>query len=290
MGWLSNLFGGGSSKTTTTSSNAPWKPAQPALKAGLSQAQKLFNADKDGSYYSGSTVVPWSWQTQKGMGQVMSNANANLGGRGLSGQYQDVINQGGFNDAQKAAMANTQSTANSSFNVNANPAFQQVLQQAQGAARDSVNMSAGGAGRYGSGVHQGNLASEVGDLTSRMVGQEYQNWQGRRDAANNNLFNMGQQGIGNLGTAYGGLNQPAQDLFQVGAMNEDLATRQMNDKLRIFNEKNQAPWDQIARLNAVASGAGQMGGTQTQSQPGQNPFLTALGYGATGAGLFGGMF
>ncbi|PDT47332.1 hypothetical protein CO661_14210 [Sinorhizobium fredii] len=288
MGWLSNLFGGGSNKTTTTSNSEPWKAAQPALKSGLSQAQKLFNADKDGSYYSGSTVVPWSQQTQQGMGFVQNNARANMGRTGLAGQYQDVINQGGFNDAQRAALANTQATANSSFNINANPAFQQVLRQAQNAARDSVNMSAGGAGRYGGGIHQGNLASEVGDLTSRMVGQEYQNWQGRRDAANNNLFNMGQQGIGNLGTAYSGLNQPAHDLFQVGAMNEDLATRQMNDKLRIFNEKNQAPWDQIARLNAVASGAGQMGGTTTQSQPGQNPFLTALGYGATGLGLLGG--
>ena len=104
-----------------------------------------------------------------------------------------------------------------------------------------------------------------------------------------NVYNMGQQAIGNLGAAYQGLQNPMQDLMQVGAMKEDLATRQMNDKLRIFNEQNQAPWDQIARLNAVASGAGQMGGTTTQSQPGQNPFLTALGYGSTLAGL-GGLF
>jgi hypothetical protein len=78
--------------------------------------------------------------------------------------------------------------------------------------------------------------------------------------------------------------------MQVGAMNEDLATRQMNDKLRVFNEQQNKPWENLSRLNAIASGAGQLGGTQTTSQPGQNPFLTALGYGATGAGLLGSFF
>lgn len=283
---------GGSKTQTTTTNNAPWSAAQPALKTGLDQAQKLFNADPTGksTVYTGSTVVPWDRRTSHGMNETMQNAYANWDGRGLSGQYQDVINQGGFNDPQKAALSNTQATANSKFDINANPAFQKVLQQAQGAARDSVNLSAGSAGRYGGAIHQGNLASEVGDLTSRMVGQEYQNWQNRRDAANSNLFNMGQQGIGNLGTAYSGLNKPAQDLMQVGAMNEDLATRRLNDRLRVFNDKNNAPWQQLGRLNAIASGSGQLGGTTTQSQPGQNPFLSALGYGATGLGLLGGLF
>lgn len=394
---------GGSKQQTTTTNNAPWKSAQPVLETALKHANKEFMRDPRGAntVFTGSTVIPWSQQTQQGMNLVQGNAAANAGGRGLSGQYQDLINQGGLTDAQSgvlrnlqgmpssglsaaqqsamqamqampssglsgaqndalarasklsanpfnsyqdAALKNTQGLANSKFDLNANPAFQQVLQQAQNAARDSVNISAGGAGRYGSGVHQGNLASEVGDLTSRMVGNEYQNWQNRRDTANQNLFNMGQsgintqqaaqnsafnmgqtgignrmntqnalfnmgqtgmgnrlntqnainsvaqQGIGNLGAAYQGLNQPAQDLMQVGSMNEDLATRQMNDRLRIFNDQNNATWNQISRLNAIASGAGSLGGTQTQSQPGSNPWLTGLGYGATGLGLLGGLF
>jgi hypothetical protein len=192
-----------------------------------------------------------------------------------------------------------------------------------------------------------------------MVGNEYQNWQNRRDTANQNLFNMGQTGIGtqmsanqgaagigqqgisnlqnaqnsvfnmgqgalgnmqnaqnaqfnmgqagqdnranaanslaslgqtafgNMGAAYTGMQQPANDLMKVGAMNEDLATRKMNDQLRLFNDKKNAPWEQIGRLNAVASGAGQMGSTTTQSAPGANPFLTAMGYGATALGGLG---
>lgn len=442
MSFLGDLFGGGSkNKTTTTTNSAPWSAAQPALKLGLNEATKLFKSNPDGSYYKGNTVIDWSNRTKQGMGDIQALANANRGGKGLSGQYQDIINQGGYNDQQQqasnalsgivggsgltpqqiaamggmnnivksggynaaqnaalsslgntmglggynsamrgalggfqnlarnpfnaqqnAAMQNTQDIANSSFDPNSNPAFQQVLKQAQDSARDSVNMSAGASGRYGGGVHQGNLASEVGDLTARAVGDEYRNWQGRRDTANQNLFQMGQSGIGtqlaaqgnvanlgqsaqgnlanaqnsmfnmgqtgqsnvanaqnsifnmgqtgqanrmgaagnlyqmgqgaigNLGNAYQGMKNPAQDLMQVGGMEEDLATRQMNEKLRLWNDKFNAPWEQIARLNGVASGAGQMGGTQTTAQPGQNPFLNALGYGATGLGLLGGLF
>lgn len=353
---------GSSKQQTTTTNNAPWSGAQPALNLALYRAQEMYKNNEGGDIFRDSTVVPWSQQSQQAMNTIESNANANSGRDGaLSSQYQDIINRGGltaaqqgamttlqgmpasglgdaqtralgglqnlasnpFNSYQQNALGNTQSTANSNFDINANPAFQDVLKQAQGAARDSVNMSSAGAGRYGSGAHQGTLAREVGDLTSRMVGQEYNNWQNRRDAANTNLFNMGQTGIGtqmnantgaanigqqgfanrtntqnaifdmgqrgvdNLGDAYAGLNRPAQDLMQVGAMNEDLATRQMNDRLRVFNEQQNRGWDQLGRLNAIASGAGSLGGTQTTAAPGQNPFLTALGYGAGAGGLLG---
>ncbi|MBX5131606.1 hypothetical protein HJB80_02725 [Rhizobium lentis] len=271
---------GGSSKTTTTQNSAPWKDAQPALKQGISQAQKLYNSGTGAKVYTGSTVVPWDTQTTQGMNAITGQANANLGGRGLSGQYQGVINSGGYNPAQLEALNNTRDVANSSFNINEDPAFRQVVEQ----ATNSVGQAASAAGRYGSGVHQGNLANTIGDLGAR----QYQAWQNRRDAANSNLFNMGQTGFGNLNTAYTGMQAPAQSLMQVGAMNEDLATRQLNDKLRIFNEQQNKPWENLSRLNAIASGAGQLGGSQTTSQPGQNPFLSALGYGLTGAGLLGG--
>jgi hypothetical protein len=277
----------GNNKQTTQASSEPWKQAQPALQQGIKGAQDLYKAGIGGQVYSGSTVIPWAKQTTQAMGNIQNTANANLGGAGLSGQYQGIINNGGFNAPQQAALQNTQNVANSSFDINSNPAFQSVLAEAQRGATDATNLNASAAGRYGSGTNQSLLAKNVGNLTSQMVGQEYNNWLGRRDAANANLFNMGQQGLGNLGTAYSGMQAPNTDLMNVGAMNEDLATRLKNDELRIFNESQNKPWELLGRMNAIATGAGQMGGTQTQTQPGQNPFLTALGYGASGAGLLG---
>lgn len=269
----------GSSKQTTTSSNAPWEGAQPALGTAITGAQDLYNAGTGGKVYEDSTVIPWSSQSTQAMNNIQNGATANSGGAGLSGQYQGIINNGGFNASQLNALNNTQSVANSNFDINSDPGFQQIVDQ----ARNSVNGSASSAGRYGSGIHQQTMTNTIGDLGAR----QYQNFQARKDAANANLFGMGQQGLGNLGTAYTGMQAPNTDLMNVGAMNEDLATRQMNDKLRIFNEQQNKPWEQVGRLNAIASGAGQMGGTQTQTQPGQNPFLQALGYGSSGLGLLG---
>lgn len=312
----------GNSKQTTTSNSAPWSAAQPALQQGITGAQNLYNAGIGGQVYQGSTVIPWSQQTTQAMGNIQNTANANLGGKGLSGQYQSVIDNGGmnslmknaaggfgnqarnpFNTYQQTALGNTQNLANSNYSVS--PQLQKVLDTQASQVTDATNASAAGAGRYGSGANQTLLAKNLGDLTSNLVYSDMQNWQGRKDAANSNLFNMGQTGvntqananaalgglgqqaIGNLGTAYTGMQAPNTDLMNVGAMNEDLATRLKNDELRIFNESQNKPWELLGRMNAIASGAGQMGGTQTQTSPGQNPFLTALGYGASGAGLLG---
>lgn len=269
--------------TQTTSSNSePWKASQPALKQGISEAQKLYNNGTGAQVYNDSTVVPWDAKTVQGQNAITNMANANIGGKGLSGQLQGVINNGGYNAGQLEALNNTRSVANGSFDINSDPGFQQVVDL----ARNNVNAGASGAGRYGSGIHQQTLGNTIGDLGAR----QYQAFQQRKDAANSNLFNMGSTGFGQLGQAYSGMQAPAQSLMQVGAMNEDLATRQMNDKLRIFNEQQNKPWENLSRLQAIASGAGQLGGSQTQSQPGQNPFLSALGYGATGAGLLGSFF
>lgn len=270
----------GSSKTTTSSNSAPWKEAQPALKQGIGEAQNLYNSGTGAQVYGGSTVIPWNGDTQNGMDVTSRSAYANVDGRGLSGQYQGVINNGGYNAGQLEALNNTRKVANGAFNINEDPGFQQVVDQ----ATNSVNSNASAAGRYGSGTNQQLLGSTIGDLGAR----QFQNWQTRKDAANSNLFNMGQTGFGQLGQAYSGMQAPVQDLMKIGGMQEDLATRQMNDKLRVFNENQNRPWEQLSRLQAISSGAGQLGGSQTQTQPGQNPFLSALGYGMTGAGLLGG--
>ncbi|MGR9130770.1 hypothetical protein [Rhizobium leguminosarum] len=272
----------GSSKTTTSSNSAPWKEAQPALKQGIGAAQSLYNNGTGAQVYNDSTVVPWSNNTMTGMDKTKDSALANLNGNGLSGQLQGVINNGGYNSGQLEALNNTRQVANGAFNINEDPGFQQVVDQ----ATNSVNSNASAAGRYGSGTNQQLLGSTIGDLGAR----QYQAYQQRKDAANSNLFNMGGTAFGQLGQAYSGMQAPTQDLMKVGAMDDDYATRVMNDRLRVFNEQQNKPWENLSRLQAIASGAGQLGGSQTQSQPGQNPFLTALGYGATGAGLLGGMF
>jgi hypothetical protein len=270
---------GSSKQTTQTTNSGPWPGAQPALQQGISEATRLYNNGTGAQIYTGQTFADPSWDSRAAADESNRIGYQNIGGRGLSGQYQSVINSGGYNPAQLAALKNTQNVANSSFNINEDPGFKQVIDQ----ATNSVNGNASAAGRYGSGTNQQLLGNTIGDLGAR----QYQAWQSRKDAANSNLFNMGQTGIGNLGAAYQGMSAPVNDLAKAGAFHDNWSTQQLNDRLRIFNDQQTRPWENLSRLNAIASGAGQLGSTQTTSQPGQNPFLTALGYGTTGLGLLG---
>lgn len=388
---------GGSSQTQTTS-NEPWKPTQDLLKTGLADALNLYKNGVGSQVYTGSTVIPYSLQTMKGMSGLEALARGNtgknltkqanniignggfnsyqktamgglnmaadnaenrymrmLGNGGFNesqrqalgsvrknfdanqGVFQNLLNSGGMTEDQKLAMDNYRTTATSKFDPNADPNFQKVLSGALDAAGDNVNLQAAAAGRYGSGAHQGVMGKTTGNLASNMLSNEYNNWQNRRDAANNSLFAGGQQGVNNMTGAYGTMQGaannlmnmgqvgvdnidrqfgnllnangqlfnagqaglanmqnaynvaqlPYQTLMQLGGMNEDLATRVKNDELRIFDAKNNTPWDQIGRLLNVGNLGGQFSTSKTSaSGGGQNPFLTGLG----GLGLLGGIF
>lgn len=277
-------MGGGQQTTTQRSNNQPWGPAQPLLKTGLADAQTLYKQGVGGQPFTGSTVVPYAQQTTQGMGAIQNNANANLGGQGLSGQAQDIVGAGGFNAPQQQSMAYYGNVGTDPFDLSGNQAYQQYRSGSLDDVQDRVNMATSAAGRYGSGAHTANLVDELSNAGNRMDLAQM----GRMDALNTQRFNAGQQGFQNLGAAYDLGNMPAQDLMDIGAMNEDLYGRQLNDRLRIFQETQNKPWEQIARLNAVGQGAGQFGTSTTTAQaPGQNPFLTGLGIASSGLGLLG---
>ena len=243
---------------------------------------------------------------------------------------------GGLSGAQNDALKYYQGIAGSKFDYS--PDFQSVLDAGLQDAREGVNANASAAGRYGSGIAQGVMAKELGNLSNQARLAEYRDWQGRKDAANtsmanlgqtgvgnlsslsqlqsslgnaalnaantgtqnlqnlyglqnsinSSLFNAGQAGLGNMATAYQTAQLPAQTLMQLGGMNEDLAGRIKNDELRIFDAKNASPWDQIGRLMQVANlGGAYRTSNTTSQQPGQNPFMNALGIGLGGLSLFG---
>lgn len=277
-------MGSSTNKTTSTSNNQPWEAAQPALKTGIQDAQTLYQGGVGGDVYTGSTVVPYAKQTTQAMDTIQNNANANLNGQGLSGQAQGILNAGGYNPAQQESMQYLSGAGTNPFDLSGNQAYQDYKSNQLNDVQNRVNMNAAGAGRYASGQHTSNLVNELSNAGNTMDMGQF----GRMDNLNSQRFNAGQTGMGNLSNAYNMQNLPTQDLMQVGGMNEDLYGRQLNDQLRIFQETQNAPWNQIGRLNAAASGTGQYGtSTTTSQQPGQNPLLTGLGYGMTGLGALG---
>jgi hypothetical protein len=280
----------GGNSTTTTSSNQPYKAAEPLLKQGMGDALNLYKNGGLVKPNTMSTVVPYAQQTTQAMGDLQNLAGANSGSNGLSGQYQNIINNGGYNQQQMDALNGIQQTANSTYDMNANPGFANVLKQAQDAASGAANDLAGSMGRYGSGTHQGVLEKSVGDVTGNLVANDYNNWLQRHDNAQQQLFNAGQQGQANLGQAYQGAMAPSNTLMQVGQMNEDLYGRTLNDQLRIANERQNAPLANIQALLAAANGAGNYG-SQTQTAQGPSNLLSNTLGGILGGGsLLGGLF
>jgi hypothetical protein len=152
---------------------------------------------------------------------------------------QGLIDSGGLTDDQRLAMDNYRTTATSKFDPNADPNFQRVLSSALDAAGNSVNMGAAAAGRYGSGAHSSVMGKTTGDLAAGMLSNEYNNWQNRRDAANNSLFAGGQTGVGNMTGAMGAQQGAAQNLLGMAQVGRDNLQRDfdnmINSQGQLFN-------------------------------------------------------
>lgn len=289
---------GGNEQQTTTMDSEPWGPAQPLLQTAMRDAGTLYEQGIGSQPYTGSTVVPYADQTLQAFDSMEGIANQAMGqGSPFQQSFENIGNIAGgqgFNEYQTQALGNMQRTASGDDVFGANPQFQNILGQVQDDVRENVDMTAAGMGRYGSGTHQGVLADSIGDVTARMYSDEYNRQLGRMDTATQNLFGAGQQGIGNvmnasslLPSSYQAQMAPAETLGTVGGAYEDLAGRTLQDNLRIYDETQNAPWNQIYNLNAVASGAGQFGtNTQTAQMP-SNTFGNIAGGALGGASMFG---
>lgn len=260
----------GTQQTQTTSQ--PWGPQQGLFKRAIRDANRLYS--NPGKPFS--MLVPHAKQSTQAFGNLTDMANDNSGDQGLQGNLQGIINNGGFNNEQRGALNNWQSLANSSYDFNANPGAQGVLDSILRDTRNAVNLNTAAAGRSNSGLHQGRLAQDIADTSSNFRMNDYNSWLGRRDAANSNLFNAAQAGLGNMTAAYGGMAAPQQTLLGVGGAYEDLDRRVKDERARLQN----LPWENIQKLLAVGSGAGSYG-TSTATSPGPNPFLQGLGIAGT---------
>ena len=264
-----------------------------------------------------------------GYNQEMTEAAQSLGnlneqmrtGGGLTSYQQDAMSR-----AQDLAAGNELMGTNPGFQRN----LQQAQQAAKDAANEMAMKtgrynSATHQGQLSEDV--GNITARMyGDEYARQLqrqdaarGQQFgmsQQGVGNVQSAAQGLAQLGQTGYGNLSdavgrqfeagqvgqgnvqaaagqipTAYNALQQPYRDYMNVGGMQEDLQTRQMQDDLRRFREQDEAGWERLAKLNAIATGAGQLGSSTTSSTqaPTASPFQSMLQTG-NNLGLFDNMF
>src|SRR6185369_9168800 len=84
---------------------------------------------------------------------------------------------------------------------------------------------------------------------------------------------------------------PAQSLMGLGQFYNERSQKALDDQIKLWNAQQARPWEQAARLNAIAGGAGGLGGTQfgTQTTPINQPstMQKLFGGAAAGAGIGG---
>lgn len=244
--------GGG---TTSSQVSQPWSDAQPYLKDVLGGAKTAYQSGGGFDYPDFGTTVPFSPQTTQAQGQI----------EGMAGQGNPLAGQ------STAALGGI-------LQGNGNPFWQQAVDTQAGKLTDDLNRSASGGGRLNSGYNANLIGDVVGDFRNKALSD---NW-------NSNVSNQ----LNAVQAAPGAYQQqylPAERLASVGAQNEDLATRTLNERIARFQAQQQKPWQSLSAYNALIGGAGQLGGTTVNSAMQPSNYLAPLG-GALGGAQVGSMF
>ena len=243
---------GGGTTQVTTNNSAPWAGSQPFLLDLMNKARQTFEGGTGQNYFPGSTVVPFSNQTNQALqmrenranaGSPVTNAAQTLATQTLGGNFLDPAN---------------------------NPAFRRMAEDITNRTNAQFSL----AGRTGSPAHAESIARGI-----------TQGGAGLYDAERARMM----QALGMAGEV-GALDLQNIDLMgQAGAQREALAAQQLQDLITRYGFTQTAPWDALRNYSGIVSGFGGLGGTgqTTQTGPGANRGLTALSGAASGAALGG---
>lgn len=297
--------GGTTSPTsvTTTQNRDPWSGAVPYLNQTMGSAQGLYNSDVGYQPYPGSGVVnPYTlndYNTAVERARYLTDQNP-YGSAGLhsaQANAADVVRAQGITPGIQGALGGMGNIA-SLANNQQNPYLQDILSANNRQIADRVNSSMAGAGRYGSGAHTDVLTRALAESANPILAQDYEARQGRGLQANQLMAGIYGQGLNTAGQYSQTI--PMLDAAQfanidrragMGDAERAYYQANLNDQIARYNAQQARPWEQLGRYNAIIGGAGGLGGSQTMTQPIQQPsLLQSIGGGAiAGAGL-GSMF
>ena len=298
--------------TTSTSTTTPWGPAQPHLQQVMGAAQQNwqnrvgFNATPLRDLYT-----PYGAQTQQALGgmwnaasqgnplagQSMGALSGYMPGGAMANQYQGLYGQAGTNAADLMSRYQTM------YNQSSNPYFAQALQNQSDLTAADIQRQFGSMGRIGSAADTGALASQLGQLRTNAMAQNWnQNIQNQMGALSGyggaqqaGLAN--QQGIlsGLTGAqmqavqaapgAYQASMMPYQYQMQVGQAWDDQARQLAAAKAQRFQTQQQAPWNRTSAYSNLVGGGGIGNYTSTSQNVGSSPFGMLAGLGLAGASL-----
>jgi hypothetical protein len=258
---------------------------RPFLTEGLKQAQEIFLRQQP-SFFPGQTYVDPSQASREALAaqeQIARSASPSL-----------AVGQGAF--LQSAG--GLSQTAGGGF-LQGNPYQQQMMQAATRPLQQAfseqvlpgVSSLYSKSGRLGSGSMERALGQvsesygrALGDVTANLAGTQYQ--------AERGLQQQAQMGLANLAQAapsiYGQQFLPAQQLAQVGAQQEAIASQPLQEAMTRYAYEQRLPYEQLSGyLSSVYGSPLGSYGTQAQQLPQSTNRTTGALSGALAGGLGG---
>jgi hypothetical protein len=252
--------GGGTQTTTTVQKSDPWAEQKPFLEYGFEEAKSQYQ-DPGPSYFGGQTYAGFTPQQELAL---------------QAGEQRALTGSPLTQEAQAQNLATMQGDY-----LQGNPYFTQAMDAVEADVRGRVDPRFEQGRRYGSGLHAQQTAKELATMGGQLAHQTY----GQERAAQ-------QQAIGQApGLAAQDYADVAQ-LMGVGGERQSMEQAGISEDVARFNYEQQLAANKLAQYQGLIGGTYGGTGTTTATQPvsGGNPFLTALGVGATGTSIAGGLW
>jgi len=247
----------------------------------------LVNTDQGYQPWTGATQAGIDPNLQAGLNAQANLFNQNLGGSAGVNAARDLgtqtIRDQGFSPELRSLYEQAQGDQN--------PYLNSMIDTSNRRINDKIGSSMSGAGRYGSGQHADVAARAMAEAADPLLSQDY----ARRQQQMQSIAGGAQQAAGQWAQMMPKLDEaqlaPAQGLTNLGQFYQERAQRGIDDQIKLWNAQQARPWEQASRLNAIAGGAGGLGGTMfgTQTTPINNPstLQRLFGGAAAGAGIGG---
>jgi len=227
------MSGGGGGGTQSTQTSIP-EELKPLAKAYASKAMTLGN----------QAFTPYSSQRYEDFNPTQNQAFGMIQGRAQSGDPTTQM-------ATTALQQNIQGGQT-------NPFLDSMVQRAQQNVVGQANQAMAGSGSFGNSGVQEQLVKGLGDVSSQMYGQAYDQDKSRQMQS----IGMAPQ-FGNL--AY----QDAAQLLNVGQMQQNQGQQGLDFNYQQFQEQQNMPYKQLSAMAAPFSSNMGMNQTTTQSGGGK---------------------
>ena len=268
MAFWDSLFGGRDTVVQQTSS-APWSTQQPHLGFAWNEARRLYDAAGP-TYFPGSTVVPFSPQTEEALRATETAA--------LQGSPIDVAGREEMLGTISGDYLSGSPFFEGAFESQVRPLVQRDAEEMLPGLQSSFT----GAGFRGSSDEEAaamrmmdSYNRALSDTAGSLAFQNYATERGRQ-------YGAAAAAPGYAMTRF----QPYQMLANVGAAREDLAQSQLADEVARHNFEQNIQEDKLARFLGLVSGGYGSEGTST-TPIFRNVGANLLGGALTGAALGG---